>query len=100
MGEAANDGYQGLMLLQHRFDNQTTSSLLQLFCEVITPGALKSKDIVTGIHSWERKIALLESKFNEKITGNIKLAVLIGMLPKDYQDIAMQNVGLMSDMKY
>ena len=81
-------------------DNQTTSSLLQLFCEVITPGNLKFKDIASGIHSWERKISLLETTFNERITENIKLAVLIGMLPKDYQDMAMQNVGLMSDMKY
>ena len=38
-GVGADDGYQGLLLLQNRFDNQTTSSLLQLFCEVITPGA-------------------------------------------------------------
>ena len=83
-GAGEDDGYQGLLLLQQRFDNQTTSSLLQLFCEVITPGVLKFKDIVTGIHSWERRIALLGSKFNETITENIKLAVLIGMLPKDY----------------
>ena len=99
-GVGADDGYQGLLLLQNRFDNQTTSSLLQLFCEVITPGGLKFKDIVTGIHSWERRIALLETKLNESITENIKLAVLIGMLPKDYQNMAMQNVGLMLDMKY
>ncbi len=96
----ADDGYQGLLLLQHRFDNQTTSSLLQCFCEVITPAVLKFKDIVTGIHSWERKIALLETKFNERITENIKLAVLIGMLPKEYQDICIQASCVMEKMTY
>ena len=74
-GVGADDGYQGLLLLQSRFDNQTTSSLLQLFCEVITPGGLEFKDLASGIHSWERKISLLETKFSETITQNIKLAV-------------------------
>ena len=42
----------------------------------------------------------METNFNESITDNIKLAILIGMLPKDYQDMAMHNVGLMLNMKY
>ena len=55
---------------------------------------------MAAIYKWESKVAILVQKFRETIGGNIKLAVLIGMLPKDFQDMAMQNGSLMSIMKY
>ena len=39
-------------------------------------------------------------RFGEKVRYNIKIAMLVGMLPKVYQDMAMQNGSLMSVMKY
>ncbi len=71
-----------------------------MFLEVITPGGLKVKEIAAGIHKWEAKVAVLAQTFGEIIWGNIKLAILIGMLPKDFQDMAMQNGSMMSVMKY
>ena len=43
---------------------------------------------------------MLHQKLGEKVGDNIKLAILIGMLPKDFQDMAMLNGSLMSVMKY
>ena len=42
----------------------------------------------------------MAQNFGETIGGNIELAFFIGMLPKDFQDMAMQNGSLMSIMKY
>ncbi len=86
----AQDGYKALLILGKRFDNQTTASLLQLFLDVINPGSLKVKEITRGIHKCQAKVAVLLTRFGEAIGGNIKLAILIGMLPKEYQDICIQ----------
>ena len=94
------DGYKALVILGKRSDNQTTASLLQLFLEVISPGGPKVKETVAGIHKWEAKVPVLAQKFGETIGGNIKLAILIGMLPEDFQDMAMQNGSMMSVVKY
>eukprot|EP00973_Karenia_brevis_P039161 5408988-Karenia_brevis.AAC.1 len=44
------------------------------------------KDSTPGVHQWERKVAGLRARYGEEIKGNLKLAVFMSMLPKDYQE--------------
>eukprot|EP00973_Karenia_brevis_P074057 10292295-Karenia_brevis.AAC.1 len=43
-------------------------------------------DIVQGVHHWERKVADLKSRYGEEVGGNLKLAVLMSILPKEYKE--------------
>ena len=90
------DGFLALMMLQARYDANTTASLMQCVMEVVNPPALKNhQGIFKGISEWEVGVDGLEMKHNEDISPPIKIAVLVGMLPEEYQDICA--TGISSD---
>ena len=93
MQEASDgmDGFKGMMFLEKRFDARTSASLLQAYLGVVTPWALKSTDLVTGIHKWELKVGNLFARYSETLGDALKLAILVGMLPKKFQDLVLQN---------
>eukprot|EP00973_Karenia_brevis_P033314 4595665-Karenia_brevis.AAC.1 len=43
-------------------------------------------DIVQGVHHWERRVADLKSRYGEEVGGNLKLAVFMSILPKEYKE--------------
>jgi hypothetical protein len=95
------DGFKALMVLNKRFDSKTSASLLQAFLEVVNPQGIKSLvDVVSGIHKWEAKVALLKSRFSKEVDGDFKLAILVGMLPKEFQDMVLQNSSIMTEISY
>jgi hypothetical protein len=97
----AQDGYKALVILNKRFDAKTSASLLQSFLDVVKPQAMKgTQDIVSGIHKWETRVTGLKSRYGEDLNDNLKLAILIGMLPKDYQDLVMQTSCMTNKMSY
>ena len=93
MQEASDgmDGFKGIMFLEKRFDARTSASLLQAYLGVVTPGVLKSSDLVSGIHKWELKVGNLFSRYGETLGDKLKLAMLVGMIPKEFQDLVLQN---------
>eukprot|EP00973_Karenia_brevis_P003930 542195-Karenia_brevis.AAC.1 len=62
-------------MLSQRFDIKTSSSMLAKFLEAVSPKSLKEKDLIAGIHKWERKSADLMTRSGEEIRGNLRLAV-------------------------
>eukprot|EP00973_Karenia_brevis_P078667 10919285-Karenia_brevis.AAC.1 len=61
------DGFKALVMLNQRFDVKNSASLLNSFLEVVSPADLKnSRDLVSGIHEWERKVASLKSRYGEE----------------------------------
>ena len=85
------DGYKALALLAHRYDAHTTANLLRSFMDVASPSAIKgSQGLVKGVHHWEARVGILKSKFGEELSNGIKMAILVGMLPQEYQDMCMQ----------
>ena len=42
----------------------------------------------------------LHSRYNQSLDDNLKLAILVGMLPKEFQDLVFQNGTGEKDMKY
>ena len=96
-----HDGFKALVILNKRFDSKTAASLLQSFLDVVSPTAIKGiSEIVSGIHKWESKVAALKSRYNEDVNSNLKFAILIGMLPKDYQDMILQNSCMTNKVSY
>eukprot|EP00973_Karenia_brevis_P029249 4033764-Karenia_brevis.AAC.1 len=75
-----------MVALNQRFDVKTSSSMLSRFLEVVTPKGVKDKSLVPGVHQWERRVADLKARDGEEIKGNLKLAVFMSMLPKEYQE--------------
>ena len=85
------DGFAALAALGNRFDAKTPANLLQAFMGVISPSPIKNgTQIPKAIVDWEAKIGALKNKHDEELGENIKLAVFVGMLPKEYQDICFQ----------
>ena len=88
------DGYLAIGMLQARYDANTAASLLQCVMEVVNPPALKNhQGIVKGVTEWEVRVDGLKMKHNEELSAPIKIAVLVGMLPKEYQDMIFQQAS-------
>ena len=95
------DGYRALCVFQDRYDKRTSASMLRSYLDVVTPYAIKGvKDVVSGIHKWEGKVTALGSRHGENLNGKMKLAILIGMIPKEFQDMVLQNTGMSQKMQY
>ena len=91
------DGYLAIGMLQARYDANTAASLLQCVMEVVNPPALKNhQGIVKGVTEWEVRVDGLKMKHNEELSAPIKIAVLVGMLPKEYQDMCFQQASGLS----
>ena len=97
-----NDGFKALRIFNRRFDSITPSGMLQAFVGVVDPPKCKSElDISQCVHAWEAKVALLNSRHNEKISDGLKLAILVSMVPLEFQNLIMQHgSGRLADMKY
>ena len=58
---------------------------------MVAPGGIRnSGEVISGIHKWEAKEALLRSRFDEVMSDKLKLAIMVGMLPKEYQEMVLQ----------
>ena len=85
------DGFKALVMLNERFGSRNSATLLQAFLEVVNPPQIKKiQDIVAMVHKWESRVAALKRRYQEDINDQIRLAILMGMLPQEYQDMIMQ----------
>ena len=54
------------------------------------PQIKKIGDIVAMVHKWESRVAASKRRYQEDTNDQIRLAILMGMLPQEYQDMIMQ----------
>ena len=82
-----------------RVDPRTASGLLRDFISVVNPPAIRSQGkIVQGIHEWEQKISHLMSRYAcAPLRQDLKTAILIGMLPAEYQNMVLQQERMQSE---
>ena len=86
-GGFGQDGYRALAALNRRFDSKNAATLLTSFMEVVVPPKIhKVSDVVSMVNRWEGRMASLKSRYDEVLNDQMKLALLIGMLPQDFQD--------------
>ena len=65
--------------------------MLQASLDVVGPPVLKSvNDVLSGVPKWEGKIAQLFNRHREELSDQMKLAIFINMMPKEYQDEGMK----------
>ena len=77
-----------------------SANMLQAYLSVVKPEGIKSvMDLTKGIHKWEADIASLENRFDEGIKERLKSAILIGMIPKEYQDMVLQTFAVSTDFQ-
>ena len=68
---------------------------------MVTPPSIKTAaEIVSSIHKWEAKVALLQSQYGEKIEGRLRMAIVLSMLPKEFQDMVLQTHSGMKEVTY
>ena len=48
-------------------------------------------EVISGILSWEAKVAIVKQRFQADLGSRILLAILVGMLPADFQQMVLQN---------
>ena len=85
----------GFLALAMRYDANTAASLLQSVMEVVSPPTIKNQQgIAKGIIEWEVRVDGLKMKHGESPSVPIKIVVLVGMLPKDYQDMCFQQASI------
>ena len=61
--------------------------LLKLLLGVIKPTEAKNmKDVLSAVEDWENKVARLEEEYGEKINDNLKVAILLAIVPEALQE--------------
>jgi hypothetical protein len=70
------DGYKALAIFNRRYDSKTAAGLLQSYMEVTNPKQIKSYgEVAVAIDRWETKLGSLKMRYDEELSGNLKLAI-------------------------
>ena len=94
-------GFSALVALNNRFDARTSGNLFNLVAvmgAMSSPTVKQAAGIPKAILDWEEKLNALGNIHNETISENIKMGILISMLPKEYQDLCF-GIGGVSGAK-
>jgi hypothetical protein len=86
-----NCGFGALYLLNKRYRPNTHARRIQCLTEVVRPPIIKdSRQLVMAVELWEGKVASLFRDFQQDLGDGIKTAILISMIPREYQDMVFQ----------
>ena len=71
-----------ILIMIQRFDPKTTGSMLREYMDVVSPPPIqKGSQVITQVQEWERKVAALANRYKGgRLTSELKLAILLGML--------------------
>ena len=88
----------GFVVLASRYDRRTQASLMQAYLEVVSPPGVKGAAEVVGyVQKWESKVGILNQRYGETLGNKIKTAILVGVLPKDFQELVLQNGSMLKE---
>ena len=97
---SGQDGFKALVGLNTRYDATNGASMLHAFLEVVSPTPLRNLgEIIPGINKWESKVGNLRSRYDDGPGDKLKQAIMVGMLPKEYQDMVMQHMVARREMR-
>ena len=96
-GAENQDGFLAWVKLCDRYGGKSQAGLLRGMMRVVRPGDVKDvKGVIKGVEEWERRSAELGQEYGENLSAPLKLAVFVGMLPKELQDEVYREIGLES----
>jgi hypothetical protein len=90
--EVDMNGFMAWKALYARYSPMSPAKTLALLMEIMSPP--KHKDvslIMKSMDIWTLKMNTLEKEHGEKLSPNMKKAVMLSMLPMDLQDMIYQN---------
>lgn len=85
------DGFIAWKRLLTKFAPRTAARRLQAMMNIMRP--VKAKDVRSfgkALESWELSVSGFKANFNETLSMNMQVAVVIGMAPGEIQDIIFQ----------
>lgn len=86
-------GFTAWQKLHQKYNPRTMARAIRLMGEVASPGNVKDlKDVTAAIQKWEGKVKVLQTEFNERMSDQMKIAILTSFLPTVIQDYVYQNV--------
>ena len=97
------NGFLALKLLSNRFSPRTPTRLYQSLLEVLTPTTIRdAREVPRREEEWELRCARLRAEFGQdgELAGGIKVAVLIGMVPKDLQEVIFHMGTAEAELEY
>ena len=72
--------------------------MLQAFMKAVNPDRItKMGDVLTKVTAWEQRLAQLKAEYMEDLSPKIKMGIFVGMLPKEMQDMILQNSAMTAD---
>ena len=94
-------GFSALSFLNNRYNPKTPARLLQCLTEVISPGVVKDiRNLPKTVENWEARKNRLKLEFKEDLSDNLAVAILVSMIPRDFQDMVFQMGGVGDKLKY
>ena len=94
-------GFWTLRKMVERFNPRSYMRLLKMLLAVIKPTEAKSmKEVQSAVEDWENKVAKLEEEYGEKLNDNIKVAILISMVPDTLQEKIFEIEKGTAEIKY
>ena len=90
-GVECGSGWEAYWKLAKRFDPRTPARALRAMMSVMQPKKITDvRELAKAVEEWEIKITQLTREHAVSIEGQIKSALLTGMLPSGFQDVVFQ----------
>ena len=90
-GVPGGDGWMGWWKMVRRFDPKTPARALRAMMSVMQPKKVKdTRDLAKAMEEWEVKIKQLKVDHDIDLDPRIMSALLVSMLPSDFQDSVFQ----------
>ena len=90
-GVVGGNGWEAWQKLAARFDPRTPARALRAMMLVMQPKKVKDvREMQSAVEEWEIRIKQLKVEHEIDVDDRIKVALLTGMLPADFQDYVFQ----------
>ena len=87
-------GFVAWKKLYDRYNPRTPARALHAMMGVMRPKEITDgKKIGRSIDEWEMKVSVLKRDFGEEVSESMKLAIFVGMMPRDIQEMVYQGMG-------
>ena len=95
------NGFVAWAKLYQKHNPRTPARGLMALQDVVRPAVVKDIRLLGKVmEEWEMKVAALERDFGEKLSEQIKLAITLGMVQRDIQDLIYQGCEGSQPLKY
>jgi hypothetical protein len=93
------EGFRAWQVLAKKYQPKTIATHVQLMCEIASAKKIVfMKDVEVAVNHWEEKVRKLASRWNEKLSDSMKMALFVNMMPSSIQYFIFTHIT--KDMTY